>query len=340
MLVAVLLPASINAQTINGDLNHSGKLEVSDVTHLINNYLTGTAETIGGDPFAADNSLVVGTWYKSPAESITFNADGTTDYLAGCTYKFKPYQGYILFYNADGIPVSSLRVPEVTAEYLAVLPFDSDIPVIYSASSPETGGGTEDGHAWVDLGLPSGTLWATMNVGASSPEDYGDYYAWGEIETKSEYNWSTYKWCNGSSNTLTKYCVSGTYVTYGTVDNKTELETSDDVAYQMWGSGWRMPTIEQFRELQSECTYTWTMQKGVYGYKFASKVNSNTIFFPAAGKWDSSLIGAGDNGYYWSRSLYTSSSSGAQNLFFNSSFFLTGEGSLRFYGLSVRPVRK
>ena len=101
---------------------------------------------------------------------------------------------------------------------------------------------TLDGHAYVDLGLPSGTLWATCNVGASSPEEYGDYFAWGETEPKNDYNWSTYKYCKGSSTTMTKYCTSSSY---GTVDNKTELEPSDDAATVNWGSNWQMPSLEQ-----------------------------------------------------------------------------------------------
>ncbi|MCQ2319676.1 MAG: hypothetical protein MJZ90_12290 [Bacteroidales bacterium] len=101
-------------------------------------------------------------------------------------------------------------------------------------------------HEYVDLGLPSGLLWATCNVGADSPEDYGDYFAWGETETKSDYDWDTYKWCNGSYNTLTKY---NTKSSYGTVDNKTTLELSDDAARANWGGSWRMPTEAEFQEL-------------------------------------------------------------------------------------------
>ena len=97
----------------------------------------------------------------------------------------------------------------------------------------------QDEHEWVDLGLTSGTLWATCNVGATAPEDYGDYFAWGETEPKEDYSWSTYKWCNGSYKTQTKYCTNSKY---GTVDDKTELEPEDDAAFVNWGSTWRMPT--------------------------------------------------------------------------------------------------
>ena len=96
-----------------------------------------------------------------------------------------------------------------------------------SFTAPATGTGTANGHEWVDLGLPSGTKWATCNVGATKPEEYGNYYAWGETETKTTYNWSTYKWCNGSAETQTKYCTNSDY---GTVDNKTVLDLEDDAA--------------------------------------------------------------------------------------------------------------
>ena len=191
---------------------------------------------------------------------------------------------------------------------------------------------------YVDLGLPSGTLWATCNVGANSPEEYGDYFAWGETEPKSDYSWSTYKYCKGSKNTLTKYCTESDY---GTVDNKTELEPSDDAATVNWGSGWQMPSFEQCYELinSSYTTTTWTTMNGVNGYEITSKSNGNSIFLPAAGyRSGTSLGNAGSNGYYWSRSLDTSYSYNACNLGFNSSSISTYY-SYRYYGQSVRPVR-
>ena len=99
---------------------------------------------------------------------------------------------------------------------------------------------------YVDLGLPSGTLWATRNVGATYPDDYGDYFAWGETEPKNNYDWNSYKWCNGSYTTLTKYCLN---INYGVHDGLTELKLEDDAAYVNWGSSWRMPTHEQQQEL-------------------------------------------------------------------------------------------
>lgn len=193
-----------------------------------------------------------------------------------------------------------------------------------------------NGHEYVDLGLPSGIMWATCNVGASSPEEYGDYYAWGETETKSTYDLSTYKWCNGSRTTMTKYCTSSSY---GTVDNKTTLDPEDDVAHVKWGGDWRMPTMEELNELRdtNNCTWTWTAQGGKNGYLVTSKKNGNSIFLPAAGfRYDSSLNGAGFWGNFWSSSLGTDTSGNACGLGFHSNDVYSNGG--RYDGSSVRPV--
>ena len=190
-------------------------------------------------------------------------------------------------------------------------------------------------HEYVDLGLPSGTLWATMNIGANSPEEYGDYFAWGETEPKENYDWSTYKWCNGSENTMTKYC---TYGYYGAVDGKTELEPEDDAASVNWGASWRMPTVEQLQELIDNCTWTSMQQNGVNG-RLVTGPNGNTIFLPAAGsRQNSSLNNAGSRGCCLSRMLYSSEQSGTVALCFSSeSVQRTPLG--RQYGHTVRAVR-
>lgn len=187
----------------------------------------------------------------------------------------------------------------------------------------------------IDLGLS--VKWATMNVGASSPEDCGDYFAWGETEPKSTYNWSTYTWCNGSSSTLTKY----NYSSYcGIVDNKTQLDLTDDAAHVNWGGAWRMPTDAEMTELLEQCTWTWTTQNGVNGYKVTSKGNGNSIFLPAAGYcYDSSLSGTGSYGYYWSSSLDTDYyPNNAWRVYFYSYDRGWNDFCYRNNGLSVRPV--
>ncbi len=169
------------------------------------------------------------------------------------------------------------------------------------------GNGIYNGHAYVDLGLPSGTLWATCNVGAKKPEEYGDYFAWGETEAKEKYNWSTYKYCNGYYNTLTKYCNMSYYGYNGFSDNLTSLEPSDDAATANWGDGWCMPTMDQWNELVDNTGSRWATQNGVYG-RFFTALNGNSLFLPAAGSYyeGSELHGQGDWCNYWSTALCTS----------------------------------
>ena len=194
-----------------------------------------------------------------------------------------------------------------------------------------------NGHEYVDLGLPSGIKWATCNVGATKPEEFGGYYAWGETEEKECYDSSTYKWCKGSDDTMTKYCTS---FTNGTIDNKTVLAPTDDVAHVKWGGTWRMPTSDELDELHDNCTWTRTIQNGVKGYKVTSKTNGNSIFLPAAGyRCRTGVDRRGSYGYYWSSLLCSSDSDDAYYL-----YILTGScdwGCYRYYrcyGLSVRPV--
>ena len=190
---------------------------------------------------------------------------------------------------------------------------------------------SENGHDCVDLGLS--VLWATCNVGADSPEDYGEYFAWGETEPKSTYYWDTYKWCQGSYYTMTKYCTDNYF---GTADHKTQLDLSDDAARANWGGSWRMPTYEEFTELREKCSWTWTTQNGVKGCKVSR--NGNSIFLPAAGRRNnSSLNYAGSGGYYWSSLLNTDYPDSARDVNFNSiSVGLVSD--YRYHGLSVRPV--
>ena len=188
-------------------------------------------------------------------------------------------------------------------------------------------------HEAVDLGLS--VKWATCNVGADSPEEYGEYFAWGETEPKEKYDWSTYKWCNGSYNTLTRYNNSSEF---GTVDNRTTLLLEDDAARANWGGNWRMPTFEELTELRYYCDWTQTTQNGVYGYLVKSRTNTNSIFLPAAGgRGYDDLYTAGSWGYYWSSSLRTDYPYYAYLVGFHSGG-VSRLGFNRYYGLPVRPV--
>ena len=221
---------------------------------------------------------------------------------------------------------------------------------VYAECQVTVTGGTSD-HEYVDLGLPSGTLWATCNIGANSPEDYGDYFAWGETETKSFYSWGTYKWMESGQSSfeyINKYTfeddqTSGTWY-YGTRfvgDGITELEPGDDAATSCWGSDWRMPSKDQFDELMDEryITTTWTKQNGVAGRIFTSKSNGKSIFLPAAGQYyDSTFAYESNYGWYWSRSLDSDYTDYGLSLFFYSGT-IDADGANRCLGMSIRPVR-
>ena len=204
-----------------------------------------------------------------------------------------------------------------------------------TVSNPD---GSAGGHGWVDLGLPSGTLWATCNVGASKPEESGYYYAWGETQPKNDYRWKTYKYYDATNTIVTKYCTDSSK---GAVDNKTELEAGDDAATANWGAEWQMPSLEQFSELINN-TYTiseWTTMNGVQGRKITSKSNEKSIFLPTTGyHLDAIFYSDGTYGYYWSRSLAETYSFYGSYLDFRSGNVHTGT-IYRYYGQSVRPVR-
>lgn len=196
------------------------------------------------------------------------------------------------------------------------------------------GNGIENGYSYVDMGLS--VKWATCNIGAKKPEDYGEYYAWGETKTKYSYDRFTSKY--GSNKTLTKYCTKSGF---GTFDDKKVLESEDDVAYEKWGGNWRMPTNEEFCELMENCTWTWTTKYFVKGYLVTSNkagYTDRSIFLPAAGyRHGTSLHDARSDGGYWSSSLYDREPADAWYLGFNSHLVDWYTGS-RIHGFSVRPV--
>ena len=205
---------------------------------------------------------------------------------------------------------------------------EPDDPATEQGGSTENNGGEEtpepetptpadpyNGHAYVDLGLPSGLKWATCNVGATTPEGYGDYFAWGETATKSEY----------------------TSENYAYTENSEFLPLSNDAVVVNMGGEWRMPTIEEQKELINECTWTWTTLNDVSGYNVEGP-NSNSIFLPAAGcRYESELYDAGVYGNYWSSSFSIHNLDDASGLFFDSDSEGYGVGP-RILGYSVRGV--
>ena len=183
---------------------------------------------------------------------------------------------------------------------------------------------------YVDLGLS--VKWASFNVGATKPEEYGDYFAWGEVEPKSEYSWSTYKWCNGYETALIKY---NTDEWYGTVDNKIIIESEDDAATKNWGNDWRLPNKYEIDELRDKCTWSWINRNGTYGYQVTGP-NGKSIFLPATRYMDGvEQSGVSTYGSYWSSTLYTSIT--AWHLGFYSDYGNT-YADKRYTGRAVRPV--
>ncbi len=216
---------------------------------------------------------------------------------------------------------------------------------VYYTEEAGTPGQTVDGvtvsgkeglYTYVDLGLPSGTKWATYNVGATKPTEYGDYFAWGETKPKEDYSWSTYKWCKGSEDCMTKYCTGNT--TYGV--DKMVLDAEDDAATANWGSSWRMPTEEEQEELQYGCDWKWVEDfngSGVNGRLGTSKKNGSTIFLPAAGdRGDADFYCVGILGHCWSSSLCEDNS--AFDLYFDDDNYIFLDCFYRNVGLSVRAV--
>ena len=195
----------------------------------------------------------------------------------------------------------------------------------------------------IDLGLPSGIKWASFNLGASKPEEFGDYYSWGETKIKENYTWKTYEWCNGSNDTMTKYCKSATsgyngYGYNGFKDGKTELDPEDDVAHLTLEGHWKTPSDADWIELLVNCYTSKTTENGVFGRRFTSRINGNSIFFPAAGlRYGDQTLYVAASGSYWSSTLKLNHqdqayamSSGSDNA--------ERYSANRYFGFSIRPV--
>lgn len=192
--------------------------------------------------------------------------------------------------------------------------------------------GVVNNHGYVDLGLTA--MWATCNVGATLPEEFGEHYAWGETEPKDDYTWRTYKWGKREYD-MTKYC---TFMEYGPVDHKASLEPEDDVAHVKWGDNWHMPTSAEVEELIENCKWKWTKLNGVRGYLVTSKINGNSIFLPAADiRGDVNIASFGKMGCYWLSSIDYLTPYNAFTLSLSPNFYHTVYLG-RCGGFSIRPV--
>ena len=232
--------------------------------------------------------------------------------------------GSTITINAIAAGTAIITVTDTQSEQTATIEVTvttSDTPIAYT-SCPD-----ENHPHMIDLGI--GTLWSCCNVGASAPEQYGNYYAWGETQPKSVYNWDTYQYYNGSLS------YPDCYVNIGSDISGTQY----DAARANWGAPWRMPTLAEIQTLLNRCTSVWTIVNGVYGRKFTGP-NGGTIFLPAAGyRWADELGRAGSYGNYWSSALLESYPFNAFGLYFDSGGAYWSSDYYRGYGLSVRPVR-
>lgn len=285
--------------------------------------------------------------------TLTVSYDDDSQYSTEFTLpSLKENCSYAYNVNITADKKSSIEISDVV-----IAPWDTpdtmDEITINGTNVDEPAPGTENGHEYVDLGLS--VKWATCNVGATKPEEYGDYFAWGETEPYYEtgyaqlespiwksgksagYSWNSYKYCRGTEFSFIKYCFTRGYGFNGFIDNKVVLDSDDDAACVNWGGEWRMPTRDEQDELRSNCTWTWTIQGGHSGYKVTSKSNGNSVFLPAAGiRQGSSLNSAGSYGRYWSSSLEAGSIY-AHSLVFSSGGVARSSYN-RCYGQCVRPV--
>lgn len=260
---------------------------------------------------------------------------GVYDFGQSCTVHASANAGYFFSgWTENGIVAST------NADYTFIVTEDRSLVANFGCVN-----GSYNGHDYVDLGLPSGTLWATCNVGAETPEDFGDYFAWGEITTKTTYAWSTYKYSYGDDDVyfldpvfFTKYCTESNYGYNGFTDNLTTLQPDDDAATENWGIGWCMPTAGQWRELidKNNISYDTTTRNGVFGEIIIAR-NGNSLFLPAAGyrRENSSPFDTGSRGYYWSNSLVDLRPTWAY--YFNFDYVIPRDG-FRCFGLAVRPI--
>lgn len=239
-----------------------------------------------------------------------------------------PYNAYV-----NGGLVTGYGVCEATITATSVSNPQVTATCKVSIVAAGSGGGSETGIEAVDLGLPSGLKWGSMNVGASKPEDYGNHYAWGETETKTKYTTSNYKFGPVKYSEITLY---SKYETKLGGDKKTVLEAEDDAASANLGNGWRMATFAEWKELRESCTWTWTQRNGINGM-LVTGPNGKSIFLPASGVFQSSLGKKGTYGSYWTSTL--ASAEGMANAV---DFYSGGNDKAlidRSTGLSVRPVK-
>ena len=308
----------------------------------------GTTGYLYANPDAIELSLTGNTYtsYHEETKIVTIPySEDSTNLFNGWALLGNPYtcNAYIYYYNSDNELVPMDYMVYDTNGELMTLSVEPIAPMqgffVKVTESTMVYIKNQVYHDYVDLGLPSGILWATCNVGATTPEEYGDYFAWGETHFKGMYDWNTYQYCNGNEHQLTKYCSNSSYGYNGFVDNLTTLLPTDDATTVNWGNDWRMPTKEEWQELFQNTTCIWTTQNEVNGRLFTAS-NGNSIFLPAAGSYNGSVLYFdGSYGSYWSSSFVYDNPDDAWELRFYLDDFCVLEGIMRYAGSCVRAVR-
>lgn len=349
-LIAIIMPSNATNKAITWSSDNTSVATVSSsgvVTANAVGSATIIVKTSDGGKIATCKVTVTAAMAEVAVTSVSLNKTslsmevGEKETLMATVYPTNATDKVVVWYSSNDYVAYVVQSGLVTAEAagrttITVETFDGHKTATCEITVKPSPENSENGHEWVDLGLPSGLKWATCNVGASSAVELGDYFAWGETGTKSDYVWTTYKWSNGSYRLLTKYCTKSDY---GVVDNKTVLEPGDDAASVNWGSNWRMPTDAEWSELRNNCKWTPKGVSSVSGYLVTSYINGNSIFLPDAGYRDDTYpYGTTWFGSYWSSSLYTDYPDRARCVYFD----LRVDGRLdhRYVGLSVRPVTK
>lgn len=266
-----------------------------------------------------------GTHYAANTQELTFNI-GQSAFATLASLNSSTNYYYVTYVNLNGKL------------------YEGDVNSFVTLEEGTVFGQAPENVKAIDMGLPSGTKWANMNLGAEKTTDAGLFYAWGETEGYNAdgsdnhlFGWSYYKWCKGTRSSQTKYCTNSSY---GTTDNRTVLELADDAAYMNWGGEWRIPTNDEMKELINNTVSEWTTQDGVEGYKFTSSKTGSSIFFPAAGcRVSESHYENGTDCYYWLSSVDQPNPYAASYLrFYVGRVFLAS--LFRYYGMNVRPVRR
>ena len=314
-----------------------------------------TFKANGGEPLVGKAKVVFGEDGKPAVESVTGGSPEVT--VSAPEGGFVPGKYYFAVFFpqvlSDGLTMT-FRKEEGDASWTLDKPVtinrsrfgmldEKDKDLIFGVSVPEA----------VDLGLS--VKWASFNLGASLPYEFGDYYAWGETEPyyedgyaqsespvwkagkESGYFWSSYQWCDGESTSLTKYCSIAEFGKNDFTDDLTVLEAKDDAAAVTLRDKWRMPLDQELDELIEDCTWTWVSLAGVSGY-LVTGPNGNSIFLPAAGyRYQAGFLGAGTRGYYATASLNPAGPSYAVDGYFLSESYIKNN-VYRSYGVSIRPV--